>query len=272
MKKLIIFLVLTFPLILQAQIRVNQIRGVDANNSTLPAGKAPITQGDGTVDWGDIATGGGFDDPQTLTYATDPVWDVSVSNNRTMTLTGNVDTLYITNIEDGEQFQLELTQDATGGYGIEDIVFSTATTIYYPGVKPIGSNIESSANQSTIISGVRFGNNIHIGFKYVEPNTSLPRTAEINVQTGTTYTLQTSDNGKIVTLNNASAVTVTVPSGLGSGFNCTLIQLGVGTVSVSASGTTINNRNSHTSIAGQYGSATLLSYTSNSFLFQGDTQ
>jgi len=99
----------------------------------------------------------------------------------------------------------------------------------------------------------------------------LDKVAEINAQTGTTYTLLSTDNGKIVTLNNGSAVTVTVPSGLGSGFNCTLIQIGAGTVSVSESSTTINNRNSHTDIAGQYGSATLLAYAANTFLFQGDT-
>ena len=39
--------------------------------------------------------------------------------------------------------------------------------------------------------------------------------ASINDQTGTAYTLLASDNGKVVVLNNASAVTVTVPSGLG---------------------------------------------------------
>ena len=35
--------------------------------------------------------------------------------------------------------------------------------------------------------------------------------AKVNAQTGTTYTLTASDNGKVVTLDNASAITLTVP-------------------------------------------------------------
>ena len=54
--------------------------------------------------------------------------------------------------------------------------------------------------------------------------------ASINDQTGTAYTLLASDNGKVVTLDNGSAVTVTIPSGLGVGFNCSFIQKGAGQV------------------------------------------
>ena len=36
------------------------------------------------------------------------------------------------------------------------------------------------------------------------------------------------DNGGVVTLSNASAITVTVPSGLGTGFSCICIQIGAG--------------------------------------------
>ncbi len=93
----------------------------------------------------------------------------------------------------------------------------------------------------------------------------------VNAQTGTTYTLQSSDNGKIITLSNASAITVTVPSTLPTGFNCTLIQLGAGQVGLTTSGVTIQNRNSHTKLAGQYSMATLVEYTSNVLVFQGDT-
>jgi hypothetical protein len=99
----------------------------------------------------------------------------------------------------------------------------------------------------------------------------LPTNANINAQTGTTYTLLAADNGKVITLNNAAAITVTVPSGLGAGFNCVLIQKGAGTVSVSASGTTINNRQSHTDLAGQHASATLIADVANNFYFSGDT-
>jgi hypothetical protein len=38
-----------------------------------------------------------------------------------------------------------------------------------------------------------------------------PVPASVNAQTGTTYTLQASDNGKVVTFDNAAAITLTVP-------------------------------------------------------------
>ena len=95
--------------------------------------------------------------------------------------------------------------------------------------------------------------------------------ATINDQTGTTYTLLSSDNGKVVVLDNGSAVTVTVPSGLGVGFNCSFVQKGAGQVTFSASSTTIYNRQSHTKINAQYGVASLLAYASDVFVLAGDT-
>jgi hypothetical protein len=95
--------------------------------------------------------------------------------------------------------------------------------------------------------------------------------ASINDQTGTTYTLVAGDNGKVVVLDNASAVTVTVPSGLEAGFNCSFVQKGAGQVSFSASGTTINNRQSHTKINAQYGVASIVAYAADTFVLAGDT-
>ena len=95
--------------------------------------------------------------------------------------------------------------------------------------------------------------------------------ASINDQTGTAYTLLSSDNGKVVVLDNAAAVTVTIPSGLGAGFNCSFVQKGAGQVSFSASSTTINNRQSHTKINAQYGVASIVAYAADTFVLAGDT-
>jgi hypothetical protein len=95
--------------------------------------------------------------------------------------------------------------------------------------------------------------------------------ASINDQTGTAYTLLASDNGKVVVLNNGSSVTVTVPSGLGAGFNCSFVQKGAGQVSFSTSGTTINNRQSHTKINAQFGVASIVAYAADTFVLAGDT-
>lgn len=94
--------------------------------------------------------------------------------------------------------------------------------------------------------------------------------ASINDQTAS-YQLVAGDNGKVIVLNNGSALNLTVPSGLGAGFNCSVIQKGAGQVTFVASSTTINNRQSHTKIAGQYGVATLVAYTADTFVLAGDT-
>jgi len=94
--------------------------------------------------------------------------------------------------------------------------------------------------------------------------------ASINDKTDD-YTLLASDNGKVVVIDKSSAVTVTVPSGLGAGFNCSFVQKGAGQVSFSASSTTINNRQSHTKINAQYGVASIVAYAADTFVLAGDT-
>lgn len=94
--------------------------------------------------------------------------------------------------------------------------------------------------------------------------------AAINAQTGTTYTLQSSDNGKIITLTNASAITLTVPASLPVGFSCQVIQGGAGQVTFSASSTTINSYGSLLSLAGQYASASLISNITDVFVLAGN--
>ena len=93
-----------------------------------------------------------------------------------------------------------------------------------------------------------------------------------NDQVGTTYTLQSSDNGKILTMNNGSAITLTVPAGLPAGFNCTVVQKGAGVVTFTASSTTINNRQAFTQTKGQYAAATIIMYATDTFITQGDMQ
>ena len=91
----------------------------------------------------------------------------------------------------------------------------------------------------------------------------------INDQTFATYMLQNSDNGKIITFNSASAITVTVPS-LSLGFNCMILQKGTGQVTLSASGVTIFNRYSFTKTAGQYAILTLVCHEASKYISSGD--
>ena len=93
--------------------------------------------------------------------------------------------------------------------------------------------------------------------------------ANINAQTGATYTLTAADNGKIITFSNTC--TVTVPSTLFAGFNCFLLQAGAGQVTiVGASGITVNNRTAFTKTAGTYAIATILGLNNTTFISSGD--
>ena len=93
--------------------------------------------------------------------------------------------------------------------------------------------------------------------------------ATMNSQTGTSYTLLASDNGKIITFNNASPITLSVQS-LFAGFNCMIIQLGAGQVTFSGSGTTITNRSGHTKTGGANAIVTLIGITATTFITGGD--
>jgi hypothetical protein len=94
--------------------------------------------------------------------------------------------------------------------------------------------------------------------------------SRIITETGTSRTLKPSDNEAIIAFTNGSAVTLTVPVGLGN-FQCGILQLGAGQVTPTASSTTINNRQSQTKTAGQYALASLIAYTADTFILAGDT-
>jgi hypothetical protein len=84
----------------------------------------------------------------------------------------------------------------------------------------------------------------------------------INAQTGTSYTLVLTDAGRLVTLTNASAITLTIPANSTAAFPVgTVIQLaqrGAGQVTTSpAGGVTRNAFGGATKLAGQYAYATL---------------
>lgn len=64
----------------------------------------------------------------------------------------------------------------------------------------------------------------------------------VNAQGGTTYTVVTGDNGKLMTFSNGSAVAVTLPQAtgtFGSGWHADVINKGVGTVTITPTTSTI---------------------------------
>lgn len=120
-------------------------------------------------------------------------------------------------------------------------------------------------------------NNVVAGYYYwngaswvnfIASNTS---TGLTNDQTSTSYTLTSADNGKIIILNNSSAITLNVPYFF-IGFNCMVLQKGTGQVNLTISGTTTNiyNRYGFVKTAGQYSILTLVCTEANKYVSSGD--
>ena len=124
-----------------------------------------------------------------------------------------------------------------------------------------------TADISSFITGVTAG---ELGDFDFDDNAILGFSASKNDQIGTTYTVAASDNGKVVVLNNASAITVDIDTGLPAGFNCSFVQKGAGQVSFAGTAT-VNNRQSHTKINGQYGVASIVAYATDTYILAGDT-
>lgn len=96
----------------------------------------------------------------------------------------------------------------------------------------------------------------------------------LNAQTGTTYTAVAGDSGKLVTLTNASAITVTLPPSVYAvGEQINFVQLGAGQVTFSqGAGVTIVSAGATASapkIGKQYAAATAICTASNTFLLIG---
>ncbi|MCP4410077.1 MAG: hypothetical protein GY807_20500 [Gammaproteobacteria bacterium] len=99
--------------------------------------------------------------------------------------------------------------------------------------------------------------------------------ATINAQTGTSYTLVLTDEGKEVTMSNASANTLTIPPNSSVAFDVGTIinvtQLGAGTTTITGdTGVTVNGVSTGSAdITTQYKAATLLKTATNTWLLQG---
>jgi hypothetical protein len=97
----------------------------------------------------------------------------------------------------------------------------------------------------------------------------------INAQTGVTYTLVAGDVNDLVTLSNASGITLTVPPSVFSANDTiNIAQIGAGQVTLAqGAGVTINS-NGATATAPklrvQYSSASIICTASNTFLVVGD--
>lgn len=81
------------------------------------------------------------------------------------------------------------------------------------------------------------------------------------------YSLTSSDNGKVIQSTSAGAITITIPSGLPAGFNCTVVQMGAGQITFAG---TYLNRGNFTKTASQYAIVSILHMGSNNIIVSGE--
>ena len=142
-------------------------------------------------------------------------------------------------------------------------------TVYAAGIDITGSGGLILENDETITNSTD-GTIVIDGKTDFNDNALTGYGADLQTESGTSKTLAASDNGTIIVCSSNSSITITVPASLPAGFNCMIIQNGSGQVSLSASSTTLNNRNG-SKTAGQYAILTLVHLGSDVFVVSGDT-
>lgn len=111
-----------------------------------------------------------------------------------------------------------------------------------------------------------------LDFTWIEQDDT---TLSFNAQTGTTYTLVAADLGKMVTLSNASGITLTIPPSVFTTGNIINIQqIGAGQVTLAqGAGVTITSTGATASapkLRAQYSAGVILCNGSNTFTVIGD--
>ena len=97
----------------------------------------------------------------------------------------------------------------------------------------------------------------------------------LNAQTGTSYTAVIGDDGKLVTCDNAAAITFTVPPNgtvaFGIGTQINVMQLGAGQVTITAgAGVTLRSAGTRLKTNGQYAVATCCKIASDTWVVIGN--
>lgn len=163
----------------------------------------------------------------------------------------------------------------SGAFGGRAVSGTGTTIVTTTGTLNTGDCVKIDANNNMIDAGGACGGSAGVssittacpaGLSGVSGPVTITGAVPANEQTGTTYTVQATDCGKLLTFNNASAVAVTLPqagtSGFLSGFFLAGVQnLGAGAVTITPTTSTINGSASLTlasrqSITGLVGDGT----------------
>jgi hypothetical protein len=165
----------------------------------------------------------------------------------------------------GSPTSANLASYLTDETGSGPAVFATGPSISGPTISNPVITGTITASGSTGSAG-QFLSSTGTGIAWAAASADLA----FNAQTGTTYTLVSSDKNKVVTLSNASAVTLTIPSAVfTTGQQINIQQIGAGQVTVQGDGTSTFT-GTGTKLRAQYSAATIVCTGTNTFTLIGD--
>jgi hypothetical protein len=132
-----------------------------------------------------------------------------------------------------------------------------------------------SIGSSGDITGVTTGTDSGLSGGVTSGTAVLRLKLEFDAETGTTYTLVAANLNQLVTLNNASSITLTVPPSIFSaGDVINIAQIGAGQVTLAqGAGVTINSTGATATapkLRARYSAASIICTASNTFLVVGD--
>jgi hypothetical protein len=142
-------------------------------------------------------------------------------------------------------------------------------------VLTVAAGVPSWATPTGDIEGITTGSDSGLSGGATSGTVTLRLKLEFDAETGTTYTLLAANLNQLVTLNNASAITLTVPpSVFSAGDVINIAQIGAGQVTLSqGAGVTINSTGATATapkLRARYSAASIICTDSNTFLVVGD--
>ena len=158
-------------------------------------------------------------------------------------------------------------KNATINYGIKSISDNTVSIftsdqnkLHIDSSGNVGIGYTSTTYKLAVDGSGYFSNSIFSNYILVNPQT-------------TNYSLETTDSGKLITMDSGSNLLVTINSAKNFpiGFRCIIMRLGTGSVSIGNTGSSYwKSRSGANSILNQYGSASIIHVSTNQFIIDGD--
>lgn len=172
------------------------------------------------------------------------------------------------------------TTNARTALGLNDMSVQASNNVTISGGNISGATLDSDtlSNSTILSSGMTSSTIDSTPIGSITPSVARAYYV-LNAVTTTNYTLVLGDNGKLVTLSNASAITVNIPTNASVAFPTTstsatrieFLSIGAGIVTfVPAGGVTLNSKNSKVTLTGNGSPGMLIKLGTNTWELVGD--